>query len=455
MTILQVAIKLQPIGNEPISLDIARCVPLGGIVTIVLRGGVCGRKFQTRHLAIVNTIVERRRHAHRERQTLCGVVCRRHQTSKIVQHHLLADQIGTRNRRAIDHNRRQTILCKFLIVLVVAVVTVAIGVVCRSVQLPLVVDNMIENQLIIHLRIVIGMVVIETDNRILVRAVSQRSVTPNLALGIVATILLHLIGRKTRIGQVDLCLATKREQLNHRATIVVARLEHIRCQIARRAIDITVRRHVRQTTLDSPMTAQQSRRQRQLLLCGVERAIRHRRTSCKLGRDRCRSHIERCSEGTRTRSRRSHTALQLQRADRRDQIGRIVPIDRMSLGIVHRYTIECHVDTRRIATTHTERGGTDTRTALRRDHHRRHIGQNRGDILAIVSALDLLTRVGREGNRLIVLGAHAIDLDLLNGVERVLREAGIRLVLRLLRGVSLRGCRGYSPDGCGIERHCG
>ena len=203
------------------------------------------------------------------------------------------------------------------------------------------------------------------------------------------------------------------------------------------------------------MSTQQTRRERELLLGGVERAVRHRRTPRKLRRDRCRSHIERGSEGSRTCGRGAHAALQLQRTDRRHQIGRIVPIDRVGLGIVHRHAIERHIDARGVATTHAERGRTNADTALRRDHNRGHIGQNRGNILAIVSLLDLLARVGREGDRRIRFGAHAIDLDLLNHIERVFVDSVDRLILRCLRGGCLNGHRGLSPDRCGIDSHHG
>ena len=200
MAILQVAIEFQTTSNQPIGLHVARSVPLRGVVAIVLGRGERGRKLQLRHLAKVSTIVERQRHTHRKCQSIRGVVCRRHHATKIIRHRLLANQIGACNRRIANRNRRQTILSELLIVLVVAIVTIAVGVVCRCIHLPLVVKDVVENQLIIQLRVVVGVIIEETHNRILHVATCRRSVTPNLTLGIVATILLDLIQRKTRIS---------------------------------------------------------------------------------------------------------------------------------------------------------------------------------------------------------------------------------------------------------------
>ena len=105
-----------------------------------------------------------------------------------------------------------------MIVLVVAIVATAIGVVGGCIYTPLIVEDMAYDKLIIRLRIVVGMVVIVAHNL---------AVDDNLTLGVVATIFSHLLRSNARIGESDLRHTSKREELHHCIALVVACLEHI------------------------------------------------------------------------------------------------------------------------------------------------------------------------------------------------------------------------------------
>ena len=310
----------------------------------------------------MDSVVERCRNAHSERDALCRIGCRAYHTAKVVAHNLLAEEVCALHQYAIHLDRRKTIFFELLVILVVAVVAIAVGVVGSGRERPLVVEGVVDNELIVYLCVVVGMVVVEAYDLV---------ANDDFALGVVATILRHLLGRNACVREIYLRHATKREELHACATIVVARLERVRREVARCTLDIAVRGEVRQSSVDSPMTSEQSRREGNLLLCGVERAIRERCTTRELRCRRCRGHIERCSEGSCTCGRGTHATLQLHRAERRYQIGCVVPIYRVGLGIVHRHAIEGYIYACRVCATHSERGRAYACTALRRDNYRR------------------------------------------------------------------------------------
>ena len=167
----------------------------------------------------MDSVIERSRCTHSYHNTLCGVGCRCNQTTEVVAHHLLAQKVGTLNQSTPDLDRSNTIAGKPCIILIVAIVAVAVGVVSGGIQAPLVVENMAHDELIVYLCVVVGVVVVEAHHI---------SVNYDFTLGVVATILRHLLCAQTRIGEIDLRHATKREKLYGGACIVVARLQHIR-----------------------------------------------------------------------------------------------------------------------------------------------------------------------------------------------------------------------------------
>ena len=148
----------------------------------------------------MDSVVERCRYAHSNRNALGGVGCRCYNTSEIITHHLLADEVCSLHHCAIYLNRCNAILFELLVVLVVAIVAVSIGVMSCGVDAPLIVENMAYDELIIRLRVVVGVVVIVAYNL---------SIDDYLALRVVTAIFGHLLGCYTRVGESNLCHATK------------------------------------------------------------------------------------------------------------------------------------------------------------------------------------------------------------------------------------------------------
>ena len=146
-------------------------------------------------------VINRCRESHRNRNTICGIGSRGDHSTEIIAHHLLAKEIRASHRHTPHFNGPKTILCKLLIVLVVTVVAATIGVVGSCIYAPLIVEDMAYDQLIIRLRIVVGMVVIVAHNL---------AVDDNLTLRVVATIFGHLLRSNARIGESDLRHTSKR-----------------------------------------------------------------------------------------------------------------------------------------------------------------------------------------------------------------------------------------------------
>ena len=86
---------------------------------------------------------------------------------------------------------------------------------------------MIYDELIVYLCVVVGMVVEVTHYSILHLSACCRFIAPNLALGVVSTVALELLGANARIGQIDLCHTTEREELDTCAIFVVTNLKEV------------------------------------------------------------------------------------------------------------------------------------------------------------------------------------------------------------------------------------
>ncbi len=154
------------------------------------------------------------------------------------------------------------------------------------------------------------------------------------------------------------------------------------------------------------------------LLLGVVRTVGERGIALKLRRKRSGGHRNRTTESTRAVGRKTCTALHLHRPDGRNQVGRVVPIHRVGVGVVHRNAVDRDIQTRSIRTAQAHRRTADADTRLVRSDHRGGEGQHRGHVRTIGVARELLRRevVIRYGCRL--RGACSLDFDLLQVVER-------------------------------------
>ena len=175
------------------------------------------------------------------------------------------------------------------------------------------------------------------------------------------------------------------------------------------------------------MAAHESRTDLQRLFVGVVGAIGKGRFARKFARHRGGGHIHRTAEGSRTVGRGSGTALYLDRSDRRSHVGRIVPIDRVALGIVHRHAVGCDIDARSIRTAQTERRTADAVAGIRSGDHRRSHLQQRRHVAAEIPARNRFSADIGICHRSFAIDAGSGHLDLLQFVQfHGIRSHGVR-----------------------------
>ena len=334
----------------------------------------------------MRTGVDAPRTAKRKVELLRGVVRNTLHTAHVVAHQLLANQIGLLGivlRQAISNERR--------ILLILLVEAIAIGVEGRGVHRPSVVETVRHEQLVVQLEVVVRLIVVVGN----LRTVGQRKTTFGrgilAAIVVATTIKCHILLRHTVVGEVGLGLTTKREEFHDRIPVVVGSLHQIGAELGRGAINIAIRADVRQTSIQRPMATHQTRRNRYGLLLRVVGTIRERGVTAKLGRERSRRHRNSSAKGTRTVGRNTRTTLHLHRSDGRNQVGCVVPIHRVGIGVIHRYAVDRHIQARGICTAQAHRSTADTDTRLVRGNHRGGQCQQCGDVCTVTVAGEALS----------------------------------------------------------------
>ena len=369
-TVLQVGIEVQPPRSLPVDLGEDVGIVLGRGVTIIFVTREAGCIDDRHHVSPVAAVIYVARTAQGQLYATTSIVGRCHHAAEMVVHRLAANQIAFGNRlvRIVRRDRRDTVLTQRLSVLILVVITRTVGVVARDIQRPTGVEAMIDDQLIVDLGIVIRLVIIKRNRSVGMFDKPLRIVAP-------VGFELRFAGAARADGRARTGHTAEGDQLHGRTPIVVPDLQHVGLQVGEGPIDITVRGDMRKPGIDGPMAAHESRTDLQRLFVGVVGAIGKGRFARKFARHRGGGHIHRTAEGSRTVGRGSGTALYLDRSDRRSHVGRIVPIDRVALGIVHRHAVGCDIDARSIRTAQTERRTADAVAGIRRSHlqQRRHV----------------------------------------------------------------------------------
>ena len=372
-------------------------VVLGRGIAVIFGLREVGHFFHAENSAPVFAVVHIPRSAHREREMPRSVVGRRDDAAEIVVHGFTADEVGFGYFGAGYVDGGKVVFLQLLVVLVILVVAVAVGVVPCHVERPAVVETVADNQMVVDLQVVVLMVVVEADDppfrgspfvedRI-ARSIVEVSV--DFALGIVAAVFGHLVFRKTGIGEVHLGLAAERKHFDHGASAVITGLEHIGFQVGGSAVHIPVRSDMGNPCIQRPVSAQKTGRNLHGLPVGVVGAVGQRSRSVEDGRKRFGGHVYRAAESARAIGRSAGAALELERPDGRCQVGRVVPIDRMGFGVVHRHAVHGYVDAGGIRSAHPHRGAADARSRFGSRNHRRHGLQQPGYVLTEVLACDL------------------------------------------------------------------
>ena len=156
----------------------------------------------------------------------------------------------------------------------------------------------------------------------------------------------HLLLRRARVGESRFGLAAERNQLEHRVAVVVAGLEHVGFEVRGSAVDVAFRADVRQPRVEGPVAAHQARGDVHGLLVGVVRAVGERRVAAEFGLQGVGRHVDRSAEGSRAVGRDAGAALHLHASHGRDEVGGVVPVHRVRVGVVHRHAVDRDVETR-------------------------------------------------------------------------------------------------------------
>ena len=204
---------------------------------------------------------------------------------------------------------------------------------------------------------------------------------------------------------------------------------------------------MREASVERPVSAQQPRREMHGLLVGVVRPIGERRRTAELSGERLGGHVDGTAERSGAVGRDTGATLDLHVADGRDEVGRIVPIHRMGIGVVHRHAVDRHVQTCGVRAAQPHRSAADADAGFVGGDHRGREGQHGGDVVTEAVAGDLLARNGRIGHGRRPGGARGGYLDLLEPVHAhgIVGMHGIGSRQSLGKRCVLRSRRGDAP----------
>ena len=212
----------------------------------------------------------------------------------------------------------------------------------------------------------------------------------DLTIGIVGAVVLEVITADAVPGVISVLAAAKGDEPHRRLVVEVAHLAKVAHQLAAGTVAVAVTADVRQTGLDGPVVAQHAAANSQGLLVGIKRAVAARQLGKRLTREALGAHVHTSAKGSRAIGRSAHAALYLNVAHRRGKVGRVHPVDAMTLGIVHGDVVDGDVDARGIGATHTHRRVTHAGARVTgSDHARRHRQQER-DVQSVVLGRQLL-----------------------------------------------------------------
>ena len=413
VTVLDVGEEPQPVRRLPVGA----CEEVGVLLVDVVvvpaaadRPGI--HAVHPVQLAPVRAGVVAPRTAEVEVERTRGVGGRGVEPAQVVAHDLLADQVGL-----LDFGVEIDVFRQFRVVLVLLVVAVAVGVEGRGVERPTVVEAVVQDELVVDLQIVVRLVVVIADVRSVGQYVRAGRGLVLAAVVVAAAVALHVLHRDAVVGEVGFGLAAEREEFDHRPSVVVAALEQIGFQIRGAAVDVTVRADVRQPCVDGPVAAQQPRRDADGLLVGVVRSVAERGFARKFGRERSGGHVDRAAESARAVGREACAALHLHRSYGRDQVGRVVPVHRVRVGIVHRHAVDRDVEARGVRAAQADRRAADADTRFVGGDHRGGERQHGRNIRAVAVAGDRVVRKIGVGHRRAGRGARGGDFDLLEAVH--------------------------------------
>ena len=227
----------------------------------------------------------------------------------------------------------------------------------------------------------------------------------------------HLLFRRARVGESRFGLATERDEFEHRVAVVIGSLEHVGLEVRGSAVDVAVRADVGEPCIHEPMAAHKSRGDVHGLLVRIVRAVGERCVAAELGLQGVGRHVDRSAEGSRAVGRDAGAALHLNGPHGRDQVGGVVPVHRVRVGVVHRHAVDRDVEARRVRAAQAHGRAADADARFVGGDHRGGERQHGRNIRAVAVAGDRVVRKIGVGHRRAGRGARGGDFDLLEAVH--------------------------------------
>ena len=281
-------------------------------------------------------------------QPVVAIVHGEDSPSKPVVHGFLSHQIAFLHPFIAPLKGLKGIFHQLSVGLVLLIIAIALGIMEPDVQIPLGSKGVVEEQLIVLLRIIIGLVIIEMHGAILGGIhISARIILPPIQL--------HFFFRGIVPGMIGFLPTGKGNEFNGGIVGIIGTLQIVGVQAHRGTVNVSVGPDIGQAEVECPMVLDQSRTHLKSLFMRIKRAIRAIEFGIRLHRQFSRLHIDACPEGTGSVGRCTRPTLHLHILDRRGKVGQIHPKHIVTLGIVHRYPVGGYINACAIRSAHSNR----------------------------------------------------------------------------------------------------
>ena len=165
VAVLQVGIRVEACHQIVVGFQIEVPVRLLGFVTVIFVVGqqLADIVLHPDHPSEVPSVVVVQCAAQRSVQLLIPVVHREYAAAKVIVHLLLPDQVAFFHFLSIVHKRMQAILFQAAILFILLIVAVPLCIMECRIQVPCCRESMIQQELIVHLQVVVRLVFVKAD----------------------------------------------------------------------------------------------------------------------------------------------------------------------------------------------------------------------------------------------------------------------------------------------------
>ena len=165
VAVLQVGIRVEACHQVVVGFQIEVPVRLFGFVTVIFVVGqqLADIVLHPDHPSEVPSVVVVQCAAQRSVQLLIPVVHREYAAAKVIVHLLLPDQVAFFHFLSVVHKRMQAILFQAAILFILLIVAVPLCIMECRIQVPCCRESMIQQELIVHLQVVVRLVFVKAD----------------------------------------------------------------------------------------------------------------------------------------------------------------------------------------------------------------------------------------------------------------------------------------------------